>query len=262
MEFSNCGDFYFDNFPLVMHKCRGMTFSHGFSTRLGGITDDEDRGSLDLGAGDGEDVSENRKRFANALLSDTDVMFSAKQIHSDKILCVTKDDIGQYFECDGFVTSEKGILLTVKIADCVPILFEDVENGVIGASHAGWRGTVAGIAQKTIESMEKLGAKRENIIAVIGPSIHSCCYEVDDPFVCAVKGSPCAEIVLPFISPKNKLGKYFADLQGMNYALLSACGIQKIYVSPLCTCCNKDVLFSHRGSNGKRGLMMAWIIMN
>ena len=236
--------------------------SHGFSTREGGVTSDKQLGTLDLGAGSGEDVAENRRRFASALGSDVSRIFTAKQIHSDRVICVTSENIGQQFECDGFVTAERGLLLTVKVADCVPILMEDRKNKVIAAVHAGWRGTVLGIAQKAVREMERLGAKADNITAVIGPSIHSCCYEVDEPFVQAVKASPCAETVLHYILPSDKEGKYFADLQGMNRAILNLCGVHDISVSTLCTCCNKEWLFSHRGSGGRRGLMMAGIVMN
>ncbi len=247
---------------LPLLTSNNIKCSHGFSTREGGVTADKLLGSLDLGAGNGEDVVENRRRFASALGSDISRMFSAKQIHSDRVVSVTKENIGQQFECDGFVTAERGLLLTVKVADCVPILLEDAKNKVIAAVHAGWRGTVLGIAEKAVCEMESLGAKRADITAAIGPSIHHCCYEVDDPFVSAVRESPCSETVLPYIFPSDKEGKYYGDLQGMNRAILELCDIKNIWVSPLCTCCNKDLLFSHRGSGGRRGLMMAGIVMN
>ena len=254
-------DFELTNEPLPLIRCAELEYTHGFSTRLGGVSTEKGKTSLDLGSTDGVDVAENRRRFSSALCSDAKNMFSAKQIHSDIVLSVSGNDIGQQYECDGFVTAEKGLLLTVKTADCVPILLEDSENGVIGAVHAGWRGTVKGIVIKAIQKMELLGAKRESIKAVIGPSIHPCCYEVDEPFVCEVKKSPCSDIALKFIIPRGN-GKYTADLQGINSALIRESGVGKIYVSPLCTCCNKDLLFSHRGSGGTRGLMMAGIIID
>ena len=258
----NSGDnFEYMKGTLPLIKCNELTFTHGFSTREGGVSTDRDKISLDLGSTDGTDVTENRKRFASALSSDIGSMFFAKQIHSDRIERVTRENIGQQFECDGFVTNEKGLLLTVKVADCVPILLEDSNNTVIAAVHAGWRGTVKGIVLRALEEMEKLGAKRESIKAAIGPSIHSCCYEVDDPFVSAVKSSPCAESALKFITPTAD-GKYRASLQDMNYDLLSRFGVKNISVTSLCTCCNKDFFFSHRGLGAKRGLMMAGIIID
>jgi YfiH family protein len=261
MEKNIGSDFTLTNAPLPPIKCSALEYTHGFSTRLGGVSTEEGKQSLDLGAGTGSDVSENRKRFASSLFCDLENMFSAKQVHSGIVETVGRENRGQQYECDGFVTAEKGLLLTVKIADCVPVLLEDAKNGVIGAVHAGWRGTVKGIVKNAVEKMILLGAKPENIKAVIGPSIHPCCYEVDDPFVCAVKESECSEVALKFISSQGN-GRYRADLQGMNRALLAESGVKSICVSPLCTCCNKELLFSHRGSNGKRGLMMAGIVID
>lgn len=248
-----------DRLPLI--KSDAMTFPHGFSTRLGGVSRGDGRDTLDLGAGDGDDVFENRKRFASALGSEVGAMFSAKQIHSDRVLAVKGGDLGQYFECDGFVTAERGLLLTVKVADCVPILLEDAEAGVIAAVHAGWRGTASGIALRAVEKMAELGADPKGITALIGPSIHSCCYEVDDPFVSAVEKMGYGELLMPYILPSEREGHYFADLQGMNAKLLGAAGVTSVHVCPMCTCCERELLFSHRGSGGKRGLMMAGIIM-
>lgn len=240
-----------------------ISFPHGFSTREGGVSYGNGLDTLDLGMGEPSDVNENRRRFASALGSDISCLFSAKQIHSARVVTVTEADKGGYFECDGFVTKEKGLLLSVKVADCVPILLADEENGVIAAVHAGWRGSVSGIALNAVKEMEKLGAKAENISAAIGPSIHSCCYEVDLPFLNAVRRSEYAGVTLPFVKPSRVVGKYFADLQGMNCALLGMAGVKEdnISVCDICTCCEKDSFFSHRGSGGKRGLMMAAIMI-
>jgi YfiH family protein len=254
-------DFEITNGPLPLIKCKALRCPHGFSTRYGGVTEDEHRGTLDLGAGDGEDVSENRKRFFSSLTATSDRAFSAKQIHSNKVLTVKSENLGQYFECDGFVTNERGLLLTVKVADCVPILLEDCKNGVIAAVHSGWRGTAGAIVTEAVRKMCLLGAELGSIRAAIGPSIHPCCYEVDDPFVSAFEASERAEALLPFITPTEREGRYMADLQGMNAALLREAGVENVYESRLCTCCERETLFSHRGSGGKRGLMMAGIIL-
>lgn len=171
-SFPENNDFSLDlcaELPLV--RCSDIPVSHGFSTRLGGVSHGNGLDTLDLGMGEESDVKENRRRFASALGAKEDRLFSAKQIHSDMVMTVTENDLGKCFECDAFVTAEKGLLLTVKVADCVPILMCDVESGVIGASHAGWRGTVAGIAPNTVKAMCALGAKPENIVAAVGQSI-------------------------------------------------------------------------------------------
>lgn len=250
------------NIPYLV--CDSITYTHGFSTREGGVSNGNGLDTLDLGMGDEKDIYENRRRFASALSSDVSSIFSAKQIHSSKVVTVTSADIGKHFECDGFVTKEKGLLLTVKVADCVPILLSDEKNGVIGAVHAGWRGTVSGIVPEAIKAMTELGAEVHHIKAAIGPCIHSCCYEVDMPFVKAVKEARYGEELLSFIVPSDKDGKFYADLPNMNLHLLTLSGLSEknITISSHCTCCESDVFFSHRASGGKRGLMMAGIVMD
>ncbi len=239
-----------------------ISCSHGFSTREGGISHGNGLDTLDLGMGAEEDVKENRRRFASAFGSDISNMFSAKQIHSNIVEIVTQKDLGRHFECDGFVTNEKDLLLTVKVADCVPILLYD-DSGVIGAVHAGWRGTVSGIAVNAVKKMLLLGASAENIKAAIGPCIHSCCYEVDIPFINAVKEAEYGSELLRFISPAEADGKFYADLPSMNRHLLLSVGIpsENVNVCESCTSCHSDVFFSHRASHGKRGLMMGGIIL-
>ncbi len=246
--------------PLLLSS--NIKCSHGFSTREGGVSHGDGLDTLDLGMGKERDVTENRRRFASALGSDVSRMFSAKQIHSSIVEAVTKNDLGRYFECDGFVTNEKGLLLTVKVADCVPILLYD-GIGVIGAVHAGWRGTVSGIAVNAVKKMISLGAAAENIKVAIGPCIHSCCYEVDIPFVNAVKESEYGSELLQFVTPSDKEGYFYADLPEMNRHLLALSGIknENINICPSCTCCESDRFFSHRASRGKRGLMMGGIIL-
>lgn len=249
-----------ENLPLL--RCTEIPFQNGFSTRIGGVSHGNGLDTLDLGMGEEDDVKENRRRFANALGCDVDKMFSAKQIHSDKVATVGHGDIGSYYECDAFVTNEKGLLLTVKVADCVPILFCDREAGVIGAAHAGWRGTISGIAPETVKAMCDLGAERERIVCAIGQSIKKCCYEVDTPFVSAVKASKYGEELFDLITPKeNDREHFYADLPEMNVRLLLVVGLkaENIHVAPICTSCESQTFFSHRASKGKRGLMMAGI---
>lgn len=240
-------------------SCSALGVPHGFSTRLGGVSYGEGLDTLDLGMGDAVSVAENRRCFLTAIGADPARYFTAKQIHSPKVVTVTTKDLEREFVCDGFVTNEKGITLTVKTADCVPILLCDKEHGVIGAVHAGWRGTVSGVTPAAVQAMQALGSYPDRIVAAIGPAIHACCYEVDEPFVEAVRASTCADRVLPYITVDGE--GYRADLVGMNHALLLSVGLNadNIYRSGFCTCCHSGLFFSHRASHGKRGLMMAGI---
>ena len=241
--------------------CRGIGMPHGFSTRFGGISHGQGLETLNLSSnGNAEEVAENRRRFAAALGSTPARMFSAQQIHSATVETVTSADLGRDFACDGFVTAERGLLLTVKTADCVPILLCDEGAGVIAAVHAGWRGTVAGIACEAIKAMTALGASPSRIVAAIGPCIHRECYEVDAPFLTAVKEQN--EALTAFVTPlPHKEGRYLADLVAMNRHLLLSAGLTEgnLYACGFCTACASEVFFSHRASGGKRGLMMAGI---
>ncbi len=243
--------------------CPALGVKNVFSTRLGGVIEEGPYSTLDLGAGENESaISENRDRFAGIFGCGKADMLFAKQIHSDIIKIVTKNDLGSVHECDGFVTAEKGIILAVKTADCVPILLSDSVNRVVAAVHAGWRGTASGAVLAALEKMLSLGADIKSISVAIGACIYPCCYEVDVPFKEAFEKSKYPSLV-QYISEKDNKGKFSADLPKMNRELLIGYGISKqsIYTLGLCTSCNKEFLFSHRASKGRRGLMMAGIML-
>ncbi|MBQ4065612.1 MAG: peptidoglycan editing factor PgeF [Clostridia bacterium] len=243
--------------------CPAIKASHGFSTRMGGVSRGNGLDTLDLGAETGSDaVTENRRRFAETLGGTPNRMFSAKQIHSALVETVTEDDLGREFACDGFVTNRKGLLLTVKTADCVPILLYDEKAGIIAAVHAGWRGTVAGIASEAVAKMTTLGAEPSAIVAAIGPCIHRECYEVDEPFFAAVQIQN--EMLTAFVTPHPRKGdRYLADLVAMNRFLLLGAGLREanVYTTGFCTACADALFFSHRTSGGRRGLLMAGILL-
>ena len=250
-----------ESLPLL--TCPALGVTHGFSTRMGGVSTESGLDSLDLGAKAGTpEVTENRRRFAAALGVTPDRTFIATQIHSTRVEVVTTADCGRAFDCDGFVTNQEGLLLTAKSADCVPILLSDRQHHVIAAVHAGWRGTVAGIATEAVRKMVSLGADPEGIVAAIGPCIHRECYEVDEPFVAAVREQNQA--LTAFVSPHpKKEDRYRADLVAMNRHLLLSAGLstKNVYATGFCTACSSSFLFSHRAGGGKRGLLMAGIVL-
>ena len=248
---------------------------HAFSTRVGGVSTLSHTSSLNLAFGRGDDdetVLENVRLFLGAVGIDGESIISVPQIHSAEVRAVSRAEKGygvyrsSPFSCDGYVTQDKEITLGVKTADCVPILMEarNEQDDVIAVSaiHAGWRGTVSKIAKVGVEKLISLGAKPEKTFVAIGPCIHRCCYEVGEDF--------CKEI-------KEKLGqnydnadiitaadgKLYADLIKMNLQILLSCGIPEdnIDVSDHCTCCNPDLFYSHRASDGVRGTMMSVIQM-
>ncbi len=247
-----------------------ITCPHGFSTREGGVSTLPHLASLNLGFDLGDEISfvnENRSRFFTSALgvpTAADGVVLATQIHSDTVFTAGKRDIGRSdLFLDGFVTAEPGVPLFIRTADCCPLLFHDPVHRVIGACHAGWRGTVAGIAARTVDAMCALGAEAVQIRCAIGACIRVCCYEVGDDFADAVRAALPPGLAELCLVPWED-GRIHADLIALNRALLLGAGLtgDHIDVSPSCTACRPDVFFSHRACRGKRGLMGAVIMLN
>ena len=161
------------------------TIPHGFFTRRGGVSRGIYR-SLNCGPGssdDPENVAENRRIAATAISARRDTpLLSLYQIHSDKAVIASSNWGDDRPKADAMVTNRPGLILGILTADCTPVLFADEKAGVIGAAHAGWKGALSGVLENTVTLMETLGAKRANITAAIGPTIHQKSYEVDTEF--------------------------------------------------------------------------------
>lgn len=172
--------------PIRSERLNHDHVHHGFFTREGGVSTGIYAG-LNVGIGSDdtrEVVMENRKRVANAMGVSEDYLFSPFQIHSPEAVIVsTPWKENQRPQADALVTNTPGVAIGVLTADCGPVLFLDPENQVAGAAHAGWKGATGGVLENTIEKMEMLGAKRENITAVLGPTISAKNYEVGPEFV-------------------------------------------------------------------------------
>ena len=247
-----------------------ITAKHGFSTRIGGVSTLSHTASLNLAPnrGDPDDiVIENLKRFSEAVGVDEKKIISRPQVHSANVAYVTEENAGEgYFskslcDGDGYVTDRTGIVLGIKTADCVPILFEDPEARVIGAVHAGWRGTAAGIAVNCVKEMCAIGASLSTIRAAIGPAIHACCYEVGEDFRESVR-----ELVGTAFTDRcitDRAGHLYADLIHLNRDLLLSCHLSPNHIdsSDLCTSCHPDLFYSHRFSRGIRGTMLSIIAL-
>ena len=250
---------------IVFAQSDSIDVPHGFSTRLGGVTELPHAASMNFTTSTGdspENVAENYRLFLSALGLPFDGRVSSHQIHSAKVRYVTEADGGCAFDdCDGFVTDCKGVVLVVKTADCVPILLADRQAGVVAALHAGWRGTVNGIAAEGVAQMLRLGARVENIRVAIGACIHECCFEVQQDFVDAVIAIKGEDFAMRHIRRKN--GAYHADLVSMNCEILESVGIEtgQIDCSADCTCCAPKLYHSHRATKGRRGTMAAAIGM-
>ena len=266
MNFSD--KFYFtDVCGVGIFKSENIISPHAFSTRLGGVSTEKIYASLNLGYHRGdreENVRENLSRFCKTLGSSAENLVTASQIHSSNVYTVSALDAGKTVpDTDGFVTCEKKIPISVSIADCAPILLEDRVHGVVASLHAGWRGTVAGIAAEGVRKMCELGSKARDIQAAVGPCIHACCYEVGEDFFEAVRQARGIDFATRHIKP-SEIGKYFADITSMNGEILLDAGVpfENISISQKCTSCECSLFFSHRASKGQRGALKAAIMLD
>lgn len=238
---------------------------HGFTTRFGGVSTGH-LGSLNIGLHRGdepENVAKNHEILANTMGFDREKLVLSHQVHSDVVRCVTASDAQgidhhTYPECDALITNDPGTALMVFTADCTPILLHDPVTGAVGAVHAGWRGTAADIAGKTVRAMcDAFGCKATDICAAIGPNIGFCCFETDAevPDAMVKTFGKAAE---KFIRPSNN--KFYVNLKEINALALTRAGVEKIEISRDCTMCSHDRFWSHRYTRGLRGAQGAIIV--
>ena len=238
---------------------------HCFTTRLGGVSTGH-LGSLNIGLHRGdepENVAKNHEILANTMGFDREKLVLSHQVHSDVVRCVTASDAQgidhhTYPECDALITNDPGTALMVFTADCTPILLHDPVTGAVGAVHAGWRGTAADIAGKTVRAMcDAFGCKATDICAAIGPNIGFCCFETDAevPDAMVKTFGKAAE---KFIRPSNN--KFYVNLKEINALALTRAGVEKIEISRDCTMCSHDRFWSHRYTRGLRGAQGAIIV--
>ena len=169
-----------------------------------------------------------------------------KQIHSNIVNKVDKDNIGQIIDGDAIITNEKNVPLLILTADCVPVVLVDKVNKAVGLVHAGWRGTYGKICSETLQSMkENYNTNTEDVFAIIGPSIGKCCYEVSYDLVEKFSALlPNADEKIYEIRDE----KYYLDLWEINTQILKEFGVLKsnIINMNICTSCNCDRFFSYR----------------
>ena len=238
---------------------------HCFTTRLGGVSR-EHLSSLNLGMHRGdapENVVENFRILGSALGFSLDDLVLTQQIHSDIVRQVSRTDAAgidhrAYPPCDALITNDPGVALMVFTADCTPILLHDPVLGAVGAVHAGWRGTAADIAGKTVQAMmTAFGCRPENIRAAIGPNIGPCCFETDADV-------PQAMLQTYGIGAEQHIRpagqKYYVNLKEINALSLRNAGVTDIAISSACTACESHRFWSHRATQGLRGSQGAIII--
>lgn len=276
-------------FPLVEYKISSGTLpmvespllqgaegiQHRFSTRKGGVSK-EHLASLNLSFSvedQEENVLENFRRIGEIFGKNPEDFVLSKQSHETKVLRVGQKDKGKgisrkrdYEGIDALISNERGIILSCFTADCVPILFYDPVQKAIGACHSGWRGTKGKILRNVVEEMKKeFCSKEEDMLIAIGPSISKEQYIVsEDLGLSFLEDYPnCSED--DENSPMQRISedKFQLDLWDLNRRIALESGIREehISISGYCTMENPELFFSHRYSQGKRGLQGAFICL-
>jgi polyphenol oxidase len=238
----------------------------GFTTRNGGVSDPPFQ-SLNLGLhvpDNQEKIIRNRELLAKKLNISLKNWVSGEQVHDNQVQMINLDNQGQGSReysssvqgVDGLITNSKGILCTAFFADCVPLFFFDPVTEMIGIAHAGWKGTVGGMATSMVQALKEKGVNESNLLVVIGPSISQEMYEVDEKVVANIEEKFREKCVVP--SRKNR---YLLDLKKLNVEILLQSGVLRhnIDVTNYCTYKDESLFFSHRRDKGKTGRMLGFL---
>lgn len=244
---------------------------HCFTTRYGGVSEGM-FSTLNLSFTRGDvkaSVEENYRRIAEAMDVSYERIVCSDQTHTTNVRVVTEADAGtgiirpkDYTDVDGLITNVPGITLATFYADCVPLYFVDPVHHAIGLSHSGWRGTVARMGKCTLEAMHReYGTEAADVYCAIGPSICQVCYEVSEDVAVQFEQAFSGHESEILINKGN--GKYQLDLWKANEIVLLEAGVNQkhLAVTDVCTCCNPELLFSHRASHGKRGNLGAFLCL-
>lgn len=232
------------NVEVSRAVCLG-DFPHGFLGRRGGVSMGALAG-LNVGYGSKDDraaIDENRRRAIGAVKPEADLV-TVHQVHSAD--AVTVEHAWPHEDrphADAMVTSRSGLLLGILTADCAPVLFADVDAGVIGAAHAGWRGALAGVTDSTIAAMEGLGARRDHIHAAVGPCIAQASYEVDEGFRARFVQDDANN---HRFFGEGSAGKPHFDLEDYVVHRLIAAGVGEVEALNLDTYADADRFYSYR----------------
>jgi len=227
---------------------------HTFTTRMGGISKSPYE-SLNLGfhVGDkSKDVTDNHRLLAEEMGYELSLLVHMKQIHSDKIVIVdpSQHDFEHPPECDALLTNQNGIPLMVMVADCTPVLFYDAQKRIIGVAHAGRSGALQGIVPKTLQKMQThFKSRLQDIQVVLGPSIGSCCYEINKEIAKEVieKGYDVSTVV--------KQGRYYLNVNSIIHKQLQEIGLNKQQIEDftVCNACEHKSYFSYRADTQRTG---------
>lgn len=245
---------------LLLYRVRAFdaypNLTHAIFTRQGGYSQ-APFDTLNLGSSVGDDPQAIKKNYEQAYQVTNitpEQTVSCHLIHSADVLTINQANQQRLMgKADGLVTGTPNIYLSMRFADCTPLIFFDPVRGAIGLTHAGWRGTMQDIAGATVRMMVKqFDCRPGDMIAVIGPAIGPCCYEVG-PEVMAAAAESFEDSASLFTRWNGKANHAHFNLWETNRRQLAAAGVQQIIQSELCTACRTDQFFSHRAEQGRTG---------
>jgi YfiH family protein len=238
--------------PVEVIRARALDgVAHGFLGRRGGVSQGIHAG-LNVGLGSEDDpelIEENRRRAGEAVLPGG-MLVTLYQVHSaDAVTVLSGFEERLRPRADALVTDRPGLALGILTADCAPVLLADAQAGVVGAAHAGWKGALGGVTTSTILAMETLGARRERIVAAIGPCIARTSYEVDAAFASRFgDADPANE---RFFSAGRE-GHHQFDLEAYVAHRLASEGVGRVEMLGLDTYADADRFFSYRRATHAR----------
>jgi len=240
--------------PLIPSIISTKQVICGFTTRNGGVSPPP-FDSLNLGShtlDNALNIRENRRIIYNYLEVEETHVALMEQVHGKKISIVETG--GLFPATDGLITSKSGVMIAVKVADCIPLLLFDTINNIIGALHCGWRSITAGTAEEALKIMiEEFGTYPEDVMVVMGPSAGPCCYEIGEDIAGLFQSA----------SVVKRDGGIYVDLKAELKDRLLTAGLnnRNIEIFPDCTICNEKLYFSHRRDNVSSGRMMGYIMI-
>lgn len=236
---------------MLVLRADNLSAAHGFFGRTGGVSTGI-YDSLNCGPGSGDDltkIAENRSRVREAL--GASALITLHQIHSRNVITVTETwEMGKGPQADSMVTAAPGIAIGILTADCAPVLFADSNARVIGAAHAGWKGAISGVTDATLDAMEKLGAKRENIAAAIGPCISQKNYEVGPEF--RERFLDADSVNARFFARADQPEHFRFDLEAYVASRLVDAGVRNVAALSACTYAREPDFFSFRRTTHRK----------
>jgi YfiH family protein len=248
---------------------------HGIFTRLGGVSEGQ-WASLNLSRSTGdaaEPVSENRRRSFDALGLKAEQSVTSWLVHGNTVRVVSQEDMGEdLVHADAMVTQARGLALTLRFADCVPVMFHDPVKGAIGIAHAGWKGIVNGVLPETVRTMQRaFGSQPRDIVAGVGPCIGPDKFEVGEDVAAQIQAVVQVDVVRGQVDkgtrgqgeglPVTPSSKPYVDLWKAAESQLNDAGVGQVEVAGICTASNTHEWFSHRAEQGKTGRFGAVIVL-